>query len=456
MIKCPNCGGEMNYKPGEAQVVCQYCASKFDPKELNIDVQMSKENEENTYEGKTYSCSQCGAQLMTFDETAITFCSYCGSQAMIESKMMKQNNPDFIIPFNKTKEDCIKAYKARVSKSLFVPNYMKSDVVVEKFRGIYLPYCIYKMEHHGSCTNKGSKYSHRSGDYVYYNDYAITSDVDCTYDGVSYDLISKYYDKYSTAIPFDYKKKEDFNPNYLIGYYADTIDVDSKIYEADAACVAESDTTTRLSRFKEFSRYGCSNPKCNVSVTDKKIGMFPVYFLAIRNKDNKTINYAVVNGQTGKVAADLPVSFGKYLIASLLLSVIVFLLIDNLFVFTPKTIAVIAIIFSVLSLIISLVQSTKLHKSEYHMDDLGFMSKEVNQNSPKIKKSIFKYIYKEILGIVIPVVCLAMNFVNDGYYYTASLIALGLVVLSFKDLVKEHNLLVSNKLPQLDKRGGDK
>ena len=90
------------------------------------------------------------------------------------------------------------------------------------------------------------------------------------------------------------------------------------------------------------------------------------------------------------------------------------------------------------------------------MDDLGFMSKEVNQNSPKIKKSIFKYIYKEILGIVIPVVCLAMNFVNDGYYYTASLIALGLVVLSFKDLVKEHNLLVSNKLPQLHKRGGDK
>ena len=50
---------------------------------------MSEENEAvSTYEGKSYSCSQCGAQLMTFDETAITFCSYCGSQAMIESKMM--------------------------------------------------------------------------------------------------------------------------------------------------------------------------------------------------------------------------------------------------------------------------------------------------------------------------------------------------------------------------------
>ena len=54
-----------------------------------------------TYEGKGYTCSQCGATLLTFDETAITFCSYCGSQAMIEEKMIKRNHPEFIIPFKK-------------------------------------------------------------------------------------------------------------------------------------------------------------------------------------------------------------------------------------------------------------------------------------------------------------------------------------------------------------------
>ena len=92
MIKCPNCTGELEFKPTDKQVVCKYCGSKFDPKEFDEKVTMSKENEAvATYSGKTYSCSQCGAELMTFDETAITFCSYCGSQAMIESKMMKQN-----------------------------------------------------------------------------------------------------------------------------------------------------------------------------------------------------------------------------------------------------------------------------------------------------------------------------------------------------------------------------
>ena len=48
-----------------------------------------------------------------------------------------------------------------------------------------------------------------------------------------------------------------------------------------------------------------------------------------------------------------------------------------------------------------------------------------------------------------------MNFVNDAYYYGAAIISLALVLLSFSDLVKEHNILVTNKLPQLEKRGGD-
>ena len=48
-----------------------------------------------------------------------------------------------------------------------------------------------------------------------------------------------------------------------------------------------------------------------------------------------------------------------------------------------------------------------------------------------------------------------MNFVDDLYYYGSAVITLCLVIWSFYDLVKEHNLLVSTKLPQLEKRGGN-
>ena len=456
MIKCPNCGGEVSFKPEEKKVVCKYCASKFDPNELKVEVKMSEENEAvSTYEGKSYSCSQCGAQLMTFDETAITFCSYCGSQAMIESKMMKHNNPDFIIPFSISLEQCMKNYKAKLSKALFVPKYMKSDMVLEKFRGIYLPYCIYKLERNGNCVNTGSKYKYRSGDYVYYDKYKITSDVDASYDGISYDLISKYFDKYSMSIPFNFKNREDFNPNYLTGFYADSIDVDSSVYEANAMLIAQEDLSKKMQRSHLYTRYGCDSPNAPILVTDKKIGMFPLYFLAIRNKKNDSVYYAVVNGQTGKVAADLPISFTKYILFSLLIAVGLFFVFDWFIVLRPKTVAIISIVSSLISLIISAVQSSFIHKREYHSDDLGYMSIDKNKKAAKKKKGIFKYLYKEILGVIIPLVALIMNFVDDSYYYGASIIALILVILSFKDLVVEHNILASNKLPQLDKRGGD-
>lgn len=467
MIKCPNCTGELKFSPKDKEVVCEYCGSKFNPKELKAKVkaagesktkkekteQQDKQEKNETYEGQSYTCSQCGATLMTFDETAITFCSYCGSQAMIESKMMKVNKPDFIIPFEKTKEDCIQAYKNKISKSLFVPNYLKSDVILEKFRGIYIPYAIYKLEHNGPITNKGSKYSHRSGDYVYYDDYTVTSHLDASYEGLSYDLISKFYDKFSTAIPYNFQKKEDFNLNYLTGYYADAGDVDSTIYDSDVESTVSIDISKRLRKYSEFSKYGCS-PTANIKVSERKVGMFPVYFLAIRNKDNKTINYAVVNGQSGEVAADLPISFPKYIVGSLILFCIIFALINSFIILTPIKVTVFSTVVSTISLITSIVQASKIKKHENHTDDKGYTSKNI-QNDKKDNTHIFKYLIKEILAVIVLILVIIFQPVNDAYYYGASLIALGLVILSFYDLVKEHNILVSNKLPQLEKRGGD-
>ena len=451
MIKCPNCGAELKFDASEQVIECEYCKSKFNPDKLNARVSHAEES--NTYEGKSYTCSQCGATLMTFDETAITFCSYCGSQAMIESKMIKQNNPDYIIPFSITKEECIKSYKKIISKSIFAPNYMKSDIVVNKFRGIYMPYCIYKLSHHGVVTNCGSKYNHRSGDYIYYDDYTIKAEVNADYDGISYDLISIFYDKFSYAIPHNFKEAKPFNPNYLSGFYADTVDVNSDIYMSDAKKVVNIDAAMHLRKKREFLKYGCSKPKVNLEVNDKKNAMYPVYFLSIRNKKNDSINYAIVNGQTGEAVADIPIDFKKYILISLLISLPIFLLINNLLVIVPKAVCIFSVFISVISLMISLYQLDSINKRKNHLDDVGYGSKLSKKNTEKISK--IKYLYKTLLASVIGILALIMDFVNDICYYGASIIIFILIILSFYDLVREHNVLVSSKLPQLDKRGGD-
>lgn len=459
MLRCPNCTAQLEFDAESQSVKCDYCGSIFNPKELELNLKKAEENTveetttEGTYEGKSYACSQCGATLLTFDETAITFCSYCGSQAMIESKLIKRNNPQYIIPFKKTKEECIAAYKNKLAKSVFVPDYMKSDIVVSKFRGIYIPYCIYKLSYHDVCTNKGSKRTGRVGDYIYYDDYSISARVDSDYDGVSYDMLSNLYDQFSTAIPHDYKEAEPFNANYLAGFYADTADVENAIYEDDAIEVVNEDAADRLRREKEFSRFGCSDPKINFQVTDKKVGMFPLYFLAIRDKKEQYVNYAIVNGQTGKVVVDLPVDFTKYILVSLALSIPIFLLINAFLVLVPRTICIISAVSAFLTMVISAGQIDKLNKKESHLDDEGYMNSNKDQKAKK-GRSTFKYIFKQLIGIILGVTMLFLNLVDDAYYYGTAIIIFLLVIWSFYDLVKEHNLLVSTKLPQLDKRGG--
>lgn len=451
MIKCPNCSAGLEFDTTAQAVKCKYCGSEFDPKELKIEAKKASEKDD-TYEGRSYTCSQCGATLLTFDETAITFCSYCGSQAMIEEKLIKRNKPQFIIPFKKTKEECITAYKNKLSKSIFAPKYMKDDIVVSKFRGIYIPYCIYKLSCHGDTTNKGEKYSHRAGDYIYYDKYNIYARVDSDYDGISYDMLSNFYDRFSHAIPHNASEAEEFNVNYLAGFYADTADVDAGVYEDNAKAIVEENSIRYMKKERTYSKFGCNNPKAEFEVTEKKVGMFPVYFLAIRDKSNKYVNYAIVNGQTGKVVIDLPVDFKKYIGFSLLLTIPIFFLINWSIVLVPKTVCIIAIIASVISLIISAIQINDIQERESHSDDEGYIY--VNKNKKKNNTSYIKYMIKQFLGIGIGFFVLVMNFVSDIYYYGAAAICLLLVILSFYDLVKEHNLIVSTKLPQLEKRGG--
>jgi hypothetical protein len=152
---------------------------------------------------------------------------------------------------------------------------------------------------------------------------------------------------------------------------------------------------------------------------------------------------------------DLPVAFGKYVRFSLILAVVIFLLINSFIILTPKVISIFSLIFAIISIIMSVSQAKKINKRKYHLDDKGYLNANKDKNEEVEKVNMMKYIFKDMFAILLPLLVLVFNFVEDAYYYGSSIISLLLVLLSFKDLVDEHNLLVSNKIPQLDKRGGD-
>ena len=470
MYECPSCGAGLEFNPATQMLECKYCNSTFNPKDLEklhlkdakgdkgFSVTNSKDENGNekldVYDAIVYRCTQCGAELITTDETIATFCSYCGSSAVLEKSNAKKTAPSYVIPFTKTKEECEQAYKNKIKRAFFAPSDMLKTQQVEKIRGIYMPYWVYSFEKDGEQSDLGTKYSKRIGDYVYYDEFSIKTNIKAKCDGVSHDAASNFADNLSEAIaPFSMKDKQEFSPTYLSGYYADSEDVNGEVYREECNKIANEQAANELKKDSTYAKYGCK-PQVNMALKDTKLGLFPVYFLATRNKKGDRISYAVVNGQTGKVAAEIPIDFKKYLIASLILAVVLFFVFNGFLTLTPIKVTLASILFNFISLVVSITQTNKINKRKLMLDDKGYASKEKNKGKQKYSGG-FSKIWKPLVGLLLAGALLVLNPVSDLYYYAGAIVSILLTIWSIFDIVKGINLLTTRKLPQLGRRGGD-
>lgn len=375
MYSCPNCGSGMTFDPARQALYCSHCGTSIQPQDQKVDGQTINSN---TYQTHVFCCPHCGAEILSTDDTVATFCSYCGSSVLLESRLEEQDRPDYVIPFQLTKEDCEAAYRKLLRRAPFLPNEMKQDVQIQRFRGIYMPYWIYSFEKDGSYSVSGHR-SRRRGDYVYTKHYQLQSDMQAQCSGLSYDASSKFADNLSSAIaPFDVNQCASFTPEYLSGFYADRGDVHDHIYRSDASELAGSFIADQVRKDPTYRRYNVSRSSMAGNFrpkrTEAQLGMFPVWFLGCRSHDGQHISYAVVNGQTGKVAADLPIDIRKYLLGSLLLAVPLFFLLNLFLTLTPTKALVAAILLALVSLLISNYQLNRIYTRELMLDDKGLQS----------------------------------------------------------------------------------
>ena len=289
MIKCPHCGGELTYLPGTEIVKCDYCGSEFSAEEIDnyrevdaAEYQEKSWKDDSTIEATVFTCPQCGGEIYSLDQSAVTFCSYCGSQVTLMSRLTKIRRPDHVIPFNLTAEQGIQEYYKHVRKALFVPSVMKKDSEVEKLRGIYMPYWIYDVKA-PQVLNVKSSVEHTQGNYVVKDHYSTEIRAEGGVDGIAFDAAAAFSDEMSDAIgPYDFREAKDYHPGYLSSYYADEGDVDSSLYEEDAIRIA-GEKYAEAVYHPDMKNYGLDKSEiAEAFVTDgvdKKLGYFPVWFL---------------------------------------------------------------------------------------------------------------------------------------------------------------------------------
>ena len=241
-----------------------------------------------------------------------------------------------------------------------------------------MPYWVYNVKAPEK-IKVSSSVEHRTVNYIVKDHYATTITAEGTIDGIAYDAASAFSDELSGGIaPYDFRGAKDFAPGYFSSFYADEGDVESYLYKDEAFNVA-ADAYAENVYHPDMKKYGLDKQKIAKEFisggVERKLGYYPVWFLANKNKKGNRVSYATINGQTGKAAVDLPVDFTKYLIASLIIAVPIFVLLTLFLTMTPRTLGFVVMALSIVAVIFANLKLNEVYTRKGMFDDLGLSSK---------------------------------------------------------------------------------
>ncbi|WP_462332321.1 TFIIB-type zinc ribbon-containing protein [Schwartzia sp. (in: firmicutes)] len=334
--KCPNCSGPLEFQPGKETITCEYCGTELEvetvkklfEKEQERAAQ-AEEAEKTKWDTKSagsewesgetdnfrkFTCSSCGAEIVSDENTMATECCYCGNPTMIPSRFDGMMRPDFIIPFKKTKQDAVNALKEFYKGKILLPGAFTENNRVEHIQAMYVPFWLFDSK-----VRMNASFKAEDDNIIDTPDAIITKtsvyDADregtMAFEKVPHDGSRKLDDDYTQSIePFDYSELVEFNAGYLAGYLADKYDVDA---DEAAKYTEERVGQTALDELQAtvtgYTRVDCKSQSLYQEDSNVSYAMVPVWILTTRYED-KPYTF-MMNGQTGKFVGRLPYSKTK-------------------------------------------------------------------------------------------------------------------------------------------------
>ena len=347
--QCPACTGPLHFVGASGKLECEYCGASYEVAEIEALYAEKEEkaaaaqqaaeeanagqnppsedgdawdtsgfSEDWGTEGdgmRAYSCPSCGAELICDENTAATSCPYCGNPTVVPGQFSGQLRPDFIIPFKLSKEDAVKALKDHYKGKILLPKSFTQENHVQEIQGVYVPFWMFDGEAEGDARYEATRsHTYRSGDYeiTETEHYDIYRAGFISFEKIPADASSKMPDDHMDSIePYDYQELKPFSTAYLPGFLADKFDVtvEQCRQRADQRCAGTLSATLRDT---VTGYHTCTLIHESVSLKRGKVhyALMPVWMLNTKWK-GKDFLFAM-NGQTGKLVGDLPVSWGKF------------------------------------------------------------------------------------------------------------------------------------------------
>lgn len=357
VLKCPGCGSPLPYDASIGKWKCEACGSVYDAIQVmkmtqdsdkDTDTQKQRQNgtptpppnitndvpgmppeytNQSDYQPQPdldlYRCKNCGAEMVADETTAATFCVYCGSTSILKSRLEGEFRPSRVVPFVKTKEDAVNAFKNLMHTENFVPNDFTKESNIEKITGVYIPFWLYSGTAQGHIRGKLHKVTTwRSGNYQYTKTdiYDVERAGSVAFTGIPADGAKKFDDDTMDSIePFDLSKLVPFNYAYLSNFLAEKYDVSAEEDQERAAGRMRNTIYSHLHATINGALIG-EQQHVQENISNVEYVMLPVYMLNTFWQGKPYI--FAMNGQTGKLVGDVPIDKGKWFTAFLITAAI--------------------------------------------------------------------------------------------------------------------------------------
>ena len=327
--KCPCCDGAIEFDPRLQKMKCPYCDSEFELETLKqYDAELNAQPQENMSwdtaaggewqpgeeEGlRAYICHTCGGEIVADETTGATECPFCGNPVVMTGQFAGDLKPDLVIPFQVDKKGAIDALNNHYKGKILLPKVFKDQNHIKEVKGLYVPVWLFDTDADAHVRYKASRIRHWSDSNYNYTEtsyFSVTRAGGIGFDNVPVDGSSKMDDTLMESIePYHIEDAVDFQTAYLSGYLADKYDV-----------TAEQSITRANERIKNSTEAAFANTvqgyttvtpvhsSINLQNGRARYALYPVWILNTQwNGQKFTFG---INGQTGKIAGDLPLDKG--------------------------------------------------------------------------------------------------------------------------------------------------
>lgn len=393
MFPCPDCGGQLKFDIPKQKLKCQSCGNLHDVNTYKADDKIGTDH----ITTGVYQCPNCGGEIQLIDNDGMEFCPYCGSQATMQEKFSEYGTPKYIMPFEISKKQAKNRYEKATKGLHFAPDGLNDDDNIEKMVPLYVPYYIYEYSIQDTIAFKGHR-AYTKGSYDYEDRAEIKVDLSVESVKIPYDASQALDDSVAEHIePFALDKVENFNPNFLAGFFVENTTVDRNLYQQDSIDKATDYLKQQVEANSkgytpDFSADGQITGQIASGLKFEGIegAYMPLYFLTTRYGDR--VAYSIVNGVTGKLYTDMPIEKPKLFKKAAIVSLIIFAVIIAAsfifnFSFKVKNLCAVAAFVSSLIALTGALLAKETYIRDLHLNDKGYFKSLENLSDEAKRQS---------------------------------------------------------------------